>query len=334
MAKNKKKPQRQNPRVAPIPRAQESVYLSECTTGYTKLLVDPFTAQHDACVPSPPAFPSEKLTCFSKGVLTTSTVAGRGFLLISPYTLISNDSSLGVLTTDGSFAGATFAQSGTGVVANFSNSPYATADVGTDETDVQYRLVAAGIRVRYNGTSQNRGGSIYGLSRPGDHTLVGFSSTEMLAFDEVNAIAVTDSWTNLTWQPSTYDYDEIHTNVSTVNSMGFMIECPSSQRFVWEAYAHYEVYGATARGKTPSHVDIQGANAVQAALARDEIGYSGWTGKAFSRAHKLLKSTAQVISAGSRVVGAFDSLGRGNPVPMMKGIQSAGKGSRILHEGL
>ena len=121
---------------------------------YAHALANPFEAS-PAGVPVFPVVASQKVKCFFKEFIVTSSTTGQGYIAVRPASIVANDAD-GVIYTDNTWAGATIAATGTGVLLGRTNSPFTTTNFSTDET--QYRLVSVGIRYRFAGIVLDRGG--------------------------------------------------------------------------------------------------------------------------------------------------------------------------------
>jgi hypothetical protein len=147
----------------------------------------------------------------------------------------------------------------TGVNGLTTNAPYAIADVAGDA--VNYRLVAAGIRLRYIGTQLEMGGSIYAAVTPSHTSLQGASAADFLALDRVEQAPFDRSWVAVTWTPVK---EEETTFITTYGGgtphLAVLIKAASTTpvAFEFEVYAHVEYIGSNVRQKTQSHADVIG----------------------------------------------------------------------------
>lgn len=197
------------------------------------------------------------------------------------------------------------------------NSDYA-GPLGSLST-VQFRLVAAGLRVQYDGPLLNAGGRIVGVEEPDHRPLNGTTFTNLSQYDEARVMRIEpDTWYQVEYRPIddsslrygayssgmhflegtsagdvrvlSVDYDDsefqefVGDEDNANATMAFAIlpaEPGDGGKFLFEAYAHFECIGRTVRGATPSHADIVGFSAV-----------SNVTGQLGSRAPKMNPGSA------------------------------------------
>lgn len=176
--------------------------------------------------------------------------------------------------------------SGTNAVSVTSNSEFAYGAAWS--AGFNYRVVAAGLRIKYTGNQLTRGGRIVALQEPSHLTLATLTATSMLAYPEAKQISITeeDDWITLLYRPvDTDDFD--FTNVippwNGVNGgyLGFWVSSHDStgaqiQAFEFEAYVMLEFMGYNVTGKSPSYADPMGHAAVQSIVT---------SSNAFMRAH-------------------------------------------------
>jgi hypothetical protein len=247
----------------------ELCFLSPCAMKYARCLANPFTGP-EACIPSFPAVLSKKVRVFAKGVFTTSSTTNIGFILLTPTNFIANNLG-GCFTTDSTFAGTAFTNAGTGVINNGSNSEYSAASFGSGVTLAKYRMVSAGIRVRYIGTNLNLGGQLVAYQDPDHQSLITRTITDIDGETESRRLPYSrDKWSKVLYRPA---YDE-ENNFQAVfppiagatQFMGIITESAvASQPFEWETFAVFEVIGRNVRAKTLSEVDPAGYAAVHTA---------------------------------------------------------------------
>ena len=286
------------------------VLLSECATKYARLLADPFVPNHSACLPIPPTFKSEKLTVAYKGTLETGT-AGYGFVGVRPSHGLVSDSVVGWYS-DAAFAGTAFDPSvGTGKNSfnGLGLTPYVTADIAPDAKKLQYRLVAAGLRVKYVGTELERGGTIVGMREPNNGDLTAKGPSSFLTYDQVHFMRPgegnDDGWVTCEWCPVTpLDYDYATALSGDVYPMAFIVQSASagtSVSYVFELYTHFEIIGSLARGKTESHDDVTAAKAI---IAAKSPYYGADTATPHATISEMLNKVAEITLAGTRVAAA------------------------------
>lgn len=254
--------------------------LSKCAADYALSLADPFNGPEDACIPDYPALMTQRVRTFAKGAFATSNnaaAAGFGWIAFDPQRFCcSNASGLSFNVPASTQTAINFVPGQFTSVS--SNSPFVLANfVPVPPATLQYRIVSAGLRIRYIGSELTRGGQIVGLHHPAHRTVWDFDIPSMDAFKESARLPVTREWTTLVWRPvDTDDLDFANTfsavtpaESDTAYPMGFCIQAPDTtgavpQSFEYEAYANFEFQGDILTNKKPSHVDPVGHGAVNA----------------------------------------------------------------------
>jgi len=281
MPKNKKKQQpapKTVPRKKRAPRARrDDAALSGCAADYARALANPFTGPL-ACVPDFPAMLTRRYRSYSKGNFTCSSATQFGFILFEPSYLATNDL-LAVVASTSAYAGTTTTAGGAGVAAFTGNAEYPSTAFGDLPSQIQKRVVSAGIRVRYVGTNLNRGGQLCGLHEPDHNPLVGQSFADFDAQTQSARLPVGKEWSTLLFNPSSrrdLEMSGTFFNLPTdpVFYMGFVVQSPTSTdpaNYEFEAFAVIEVEGRNVRGKAPSHVDPTGFSAVHAVATTDVL---------------------------------------------------------------
>lgn len=266
-AKNtKKKGSRKNPSKMQKKPQKPNVHISNCTKRYAMTLTNPFDV-HGAGLPCTPVIPSLKQACFVKGTFSTGS-NGFGFIMSQPLRAAVNDANFVWSST----ASTTIFQSeiaDPNTAAYRSNAPYTASQLSNEEDGFTYRLVSAGLRIRYTGTTLNQGGSVYAISHPSHADLNQATLDEIRALNVTKNFAVDRDWASTLWcpvLPADYAYRFV-LNAETPNML-FIVSCPSGTplSFEFEAHCNFEYVGAPIRGMTPSQADAVGFTAVQSAL--------------------------------------------------------------------
>lgn len=229
---------------------------AECLGGYAACLADPFEAQ-PSCVPIFPSPISRKVKYFNRSSVYAGT-NGVGYVLFSPsYGVTSSNS---IITTGDDYTGdttSTFATSGTGVNASSTNSPLSTASFGADSDEMKFRLVSAGIRIKWAGTNLNRGGSIRSLVSVNHESVTSHDSYSTLGkYVQTKISDVKDGWVTLTWTPIERSELDFTTIPGVTYNMVMAIHTPAvgtDAIFAYECFANYELIGQTVHGKTASY---------------------------------------------------------------------------------
>lgn len=270
--------------------------LSPCARDYLSVLENPFSGKV-ACVPQFPSIPSRKVRYWAKGVAHTGT-AGVGFVALNPFVSwneVLADPARSVYYTGPTFAGTTTSYSlgTTGVSAASLNSEYIST------SNYKYRLVAAGLRVRYAGTELNRGGRVFCLEEPDHATTSGFSMSSIGQYDTHRVFRPDQQWKSVTHHPADEDEFDYFTPTVAGNLHYLLImmeaaDAATTLAFEWEVDCIYELIGPVVRGLTPTPVDMVGLSAVQTFAnttnnrAPREGDRSTWVNYALNHAGQLL----------------------------------------------
>lgn len=248
--------------------ARPRVALSQCTRQYAATLIDPFN-HHGHGVPCVPSMPSWKTFVFARGQMSTGS-AGIGWLILNPLRAIANDGNSIRFTTP-AFAGTTIDPVAAGVTIISGNSPYALSQFSGQELGISYRIVSAGIRMRYAGAEIERGGTITAVQHPNHANLDNATIANLNSLSVAKRYAVDRNWTSVQWCPVFPDEYVFRTDSGAlaIFPMAIMVEAPNPAiplLFDFEVTVNMELVGSPVRGMTPSMSDSQGFSAVQAAI--------------------------------------------------------------------
>lgn len=280
-----------NPRMRPtfdvIPK--QVLNLSPCTQLYATSLIDPWSlvdgrgATELPCVPTFPNQKSRKYTAYIKTMMTIGS-QGNASVGFAPRRMAGNygaNTSLSALIYTSSNAvasGATFDAYDTNAAisagftgANY-NSEYTTLEASNPA--FVYRLVCAGLRVRYAGTELNRGGNIHGYVDPA-HYSTSFASVDTISQREsYYRCQNLREWCSIVYSPIYTNELEMQPDVEVrlaaggplpmdLHFMGFICTgMVAGSTFEVEAVASFEIQGPQVRGQTKSTADVIGMQAV------------------------------------------------------------------------
>jgi predicted enzyme related to lactoylglutathione lyase len=249
---------------------KSAVVISDCARDYARALTNPFTGPL-ACVPISPTVLSRKLRVFSKGEFRTGT-SGVGFIVADPSSAIANDITTvnySLANYAGTIIGGFF---DVGVVLTRTNSDYINTAFGTGASKAQYRVVSAGLRVRYIGTNLNMGGTIIAFVDPTSSSIVGRSASDLRAEMTSRRLPVNREWSTILWRPVLINDYSFTTNAPSTAAgsgvwgpMGFLIESPDStisMLYEYEFSVVLEVNGRDIRGQTVTKSDVVGQTAI------------------------------------------------------------------------
>lgn len=305
--KSMKKPAARAQHVAGRPQKGVEVEYSQCTKDYASSSVAPWN-NASPCLPHGFPLASRKMKTFARGIATIGS--DIGFVIARPAAGASNNNFV-VLSTDAGYAGSTVRDSTTmGVNASVANSDYASSSFSTSSN--QYRLVTAGIRIKYRGTALARGGRIVALEEPDHQSLDGHTVSQLLSYKGATSLRPSggDDWTELVSSgpkvPSELQYSENFLPTANPSNNAYMVlafEGVPDLAFEWEFWGNYEIIGSDVRSKTISHHDAPGAFSISNALT--VLAEKG-LGAASSKDNKL----AKVITLGKQLFkGAVTYLG-------------------------
>lgn len=269
---------------------------------YCHLLCDPFRAVSTG-VPSFPTFESQVLRCFVRGTATSSSTSDMGFVTVDPYGFLANDSTSSVRASTSAYTGTTIADVATGVVGTSSNSPYNSTQIVNDEL-MHYRVVAAGLRVRYIGTKLNAGGRAVAWTDLDHTSQIGKNYSDLTANDRCRVEILDGKWHSTTWNP--IDASELeyvnYLDASRVMSVIFY-PAAASQTVEFEVVVHYELIGKTIRGKETRMADPN----VQSIVSAVQHANGHTVGERMHQVGDYLASTVGVIEQGAGIMGTLES---------------------------
>lgn len=231
-------------------------------------------------LPLEPAMQSSKQKFWSKGRVETGLL-GIGFI-VGNGGWCSDIASLHV--TSPLFNGQSIQTSAVGVEPFATNSPYTVSQLspGNGSAQLQIRLVATGLRIRYIGTELNRGGRVLSFEHPDHNTIVGYDATQVLGFPDTSFEPVDRKWHSAHWShkwPGEEDYDvncEPRAGpgdaVGSHPTYGMIIEAADaavSAVFEYEYYVLVEIIGSpVANISSPSVSHNQKTNTLKSKISQ------------------------------------------------------------------
>lgn len=262
-----------------------SLILSKCSDTYLKCLMNPFDSTiKGACVPDLNATPSTKLTFLTRGTVTVGS-AGTAWVAFNPWFPGSNVDC--IAWTDGShYAGSGFDMAVAIPPTYFSSPqfqcPYSGSSFVEGGGTMAYRVVGAGLRVRYQGAEIYRSGQLVPFRHPDNGSINALTVAQILAFNEIKTYPANRRWHEMAWAPMSLVYNQTTFGGfeyvggftsgflpwEEPNTIGICIEnCAigagiPNATFEWEAIGHYEFVGNTF-GTSPSHSDLTGMTAIR-----------------------------------------------------------------------
>jgi hypothetical protein len=289
---------------------------------YVWARINPFTAP--ACgIPKGLSAQSSKHKSWSRGVLSTSSTTGVGFVLIRPSPAFDT---VVATYTDSSYADNKFETNNavTGVNAGYPNCPYQSADFTSG--DARSRLVSYGVRVRYTGTELQKSGRLLAFCHPTGETLNGGTFSTLTSFPSAHTVPVSRKWTAVVgrsvaaagasssnvagWQFSnSTTFDRNH-------SVGIIIEADAAVSYEFEFYEIYEVIASNMHSPTDSHNSSSHVDAVDGVIdklptekldtyANSDSSLVGTVKQGLTDAGNLAKDVENILVQGAEVVGGF-----------------------------
>jgi len=293
---------------------QPATRISECAKDYARAVTNPFGRFSNLpCIPDFTIVPSAKLQCKIRGTFSTGS-AGVGYVALNPLTAIfNNESGLGgvidqpVIYTTAAYSDAYFhyeisggAITTAGVAAANSNSPYKN-----ENQDWTWRVVGAGIQVRYMGSNFRNQGSVYLYQSPGNEDIPHTSSDVTNGVDFLKSnftvmVPVSRKSEFVYYQPKrhndTFYQSEAEALPTRTGDQNFILliyveggDEDTPQSWSFEATVFYEIQGQ-GLPLTPSHSDPNGYAAVVSSLpnVNPETSPESLTQNVLSRAMNYL----------------------------------------------
>lgn len=267
---------------------QLNIRLSPCANKYLRCLSMPFDDIDEVCIPDMISLPSFKTKWTSRGTFAAGTT-GFGYVSLNPYLMAQSSVAVNPTGTQApiNFSLSTY----TGTVAHVrptttsvntafagSNSQYSMNDlVFGNAQNFSFRLVGAGLRVRFIGTNLNQGGRlILFRNRNNIPAAVDINVNNVLTDIYYSTDPVDRSWREVTYAPaSTDDANYEEESDPTTGGIDYRIMYAlvegvvPGQSFEFEAIGHFEYIGGgvlKALPVTVSHADPVGYGAVISSL--------------------------------------------------------------------
>lgn len=251
-------------------------------------------------MPCTPGAPSLKTWSFARGEFATGTT-GFGFIMISPRDGVTADRDA-IWCSSATYAGTTTTTAAAGVVAARTNSPYLASSFSANDTGSRYRVVSVGLRIRYSGTSLNRGGFVLSLHHPQHNDLNGLTYAQADGFNVAVRNRPKEDWITVLFCPVlSGDYDFVSTFPAAYRFMAHFIQAPggTTATYEYEMFLNYEVNGQTIRGVTHSMQDPVGMAAVGNSLQGVQMVHTGQSAHTDSVLKRAVDSLASGVSEGS-----------------------------------
>jgi hypothetical protein len=271
-------------------KRSKPVLMSQCAMEYEAALYNPATGPL-ACIPTFPSIETRKFRVFSRAQVATSSLTAWGYICLDPLSFGVNNSNYGLLGTAANYTlnYIELAQPTAGVFLAHSNSDYVFNDFSPIGLGANIRLVSASIRIRYNGTNLNCGGSYYALQEPNHNILQGYTFAELGETKECEIHPIIfGKWVTLRYKPvlptdlqfsssaNFWNTPSVTNTKQNGNGLFMAIAINSAhfpEVFQYEVFATYEASGTNIRGKTPSSQDPLGFAKVQDMAAKSSFDH-------------------------------------------------------------
>lgn len=249
--------------------------LSRCARDYLEVRENPFAGKL-ACLPIATVVPTKKSLYTIQGTMVAGTT-GTASVIFAPYRMLQNTASAAAATTAASTNINTVDIATANNTTYVSNSPHAG---NTAANDLRGRLVGAGIRVRYIGTENNRGGLLWGLENPVHAGIQNSTFESLQSYGETRSFSVDREWKSVVYHPLDEDESDWFSTTDSLTVppqffLGFwasgLQSGASASAFQFECVAIFEEQGRTVRGTTPSLSDPVGYAAIQNASSQMEL---------------------------------------------------------------
>lgn len=296
-------------------------FLSPCSKKYMAVLCAPFSELDNVCIPDTMTLPSQKLKVTCRGFFN-SGAQGCGAVMYNPWLMLANDGitnaigcSSPVLYSNAAWNQTllpTAYESGdprfVGLSAANSNSMYSWAVDFVPPSVATFRLVGAGLRIRYTGTELNRSGRVIMYRDRGNAAVTNVGGSQMLRDNFYHTLPMTRKWSSITYQPSRQDdvsYGLFENPTYAVNiedyrcMVAYVDGTVASSSYEFEAIAYFELIYNRVAQTTQSHSDPIGFGAIMTALPSTFIGAAPDLFKAVARgaAEALHHSTSGIGTA-------------------------------------
>lgn len=283
--------------------------LSQTARDYMSTVMDPQGGPLVG-IPDGSAVTSQKLRVWSRGTLVAGNGSTTGDLSIyfNPIGCLTNTQACltWAVPSTANTLNSAFSQGGGSALCN---GPYSIASLAAGNY-TSGRLVSAELRLRYIGTELNKGGEIIGLQQPTHESIVGITTSAMLAHSSANRynVNLTNDWYRLAYRPADNDdlfylfgsngstaFNGTYNAAGTQAGQGIIyndslpfcavyITGPSttiSNSFEFEVWAVVEFTGQNVPGRTINHPDVQGYQCVISSLAVNDERYASQGGNSY-----------------------------------------------------
>lgn len=251
--------------------------VADCTAKFALAQRNPFVAYYsnisEVCMPDSVVLPTEKGRLITKGSGATGTT-GYGFVIGNPYCVTNDGAPMAATSGASIMAAATVINTVAANVSSYNESAYTNADLGAN--NVEYRICGYGLRVRYTGTQDTMGGTVYAYRSPSNTDIGGETFNSISPLPETQRYPLSRDWVTIVWKLASPTDMDFATSTGGVYTMGLLIQSPNAaQTFDYEAVVFYELVGQNVPQKTKSDSDPTGFGAVQAVGTATQDSFKG-----------------------------------------------------------
>jgi len=283
-------------------RASNTAHLKvpECTANYVSAIIDPvgfYGSGADVCVPDTTVIPSTKRSYRMRGTFNSGT-SGFGFIEVTPYRPANNN--VAIRHTSSTSVGSFSTNKNT-----FTNINSRNFNVDWSNTDLtQYRVVACGIRVIYEGSELNKGGLYGAFASPNNSDTSAMSMDDMAELPEWRQARIGNAPMDVIWLPvnaTDFTYSGSDASASPYPiTVVVSAATGDAQPYIYEVVWYYELSGGITQGRTLSHADPIGFPKAQQ-VVQQQHEYVDKHGPA--RHKSVWKKFADAIQDTTQVVG-------------------------------
>lgn len=282
------------------------VSVAECTRKFAIAQRHPFYAwksnMSEVCMPDSVVLATAKRRIVAKG--TGGTGNNNLGYLSGNYHVVTNDQACGQVTElnnagvgSSTLIAAVWDSLGTGVATGtlYSNAEFATADLAA--SSLEYRTCAFGIRLRYTGTHDNMGGTVFAYRSPSNTNLNPDTFDAIANHKNTIRYPFDREWTSVVWKVATPDDTDFATAQPAIMPMVILIQSAAPNvTFEWEIVNFHELVGQKVNDTTISHSDPQGFGATQAATTKVPDSHHGNGPSAASIINSVKESVAEAAT--------------------------------------
>jgi len=173
-------------------------------------------------------------------------------------------------------------------IVQFSGSNFVQASMAPGA--LEYRTAGFGVRIRYTGTNDNMGGTVYCYRSPSNSEVNGLTFDEISGYPETTRYVLDRQWKTVVWKVCRPDDTDFATSTADDYPVVIMVQSATGAAvpFDYEVVNFHELIGSTIQNTTASHSDPIGNGVAQANSSKADDSHSG-EGQTRSALHKELQ---------------------------------------------